>query len=96
MGFSIRDKADILLGVLGYTNNKTYSSDYETAFNLLSVNDFDINKIQKLQLALETDIKTESSYISLAGTVANIKIKNSDIDKIIYYVNLYDVNINIG
>jgi len=97
MNYTKRDKTNVLLGLLGYAQSKeARNRNYQTAYNLLNNNNFDIERIIKLHYALRFDEKTETSYISLAGETSTIKIKMSDINQIAYYVESWDVNISIG
>ena len=96
MNFTKRDKTNMLLGLLGYVNPNNYENNYQTAYNLLENNNFNFNKIKELHYALKFDDKTETSFISLAGIYSTVKIKMSDIDTLIYYLNLHDVEIEVG
>ncbi len=89
-------KANILMGLLGCVNPNNYESDFPTVYQLLKNNKFDIQKIIDLHYALNFDKKTETSFISLAGCYATIKIKMSRIEDITYYVNKHDVEIEVG
>ena len=89
-------KTNMLMGVLGYINENNYKNDYPTAYNLLENNDFDMQKIIKLHNDLEFDERTKTSFISLAGSYATIKIKMSELDDIVELVEKHDVEIGIG
>jgi len=91
-----RDKTNMLMGLLGYVNLNNYNSDYPVAYQLLENNDFEIKKIIDLHYALCFDKKTETSFISLAGSYATVKIKMSEVENIIHCVNEHDVEIEIG
>ena len=91
-----RDKTNLLMGLLGYVNPNNYDSDYHASYQLLKENDFNMEKIINLHFALNEDESTNTSFISLAGSYANLKIKMSEIEDIIALVQLYDVEIGIG
>ena len=93
---SKRDKANMLIGLLGCVNLNNYQRCYPNAYMLLEQNDFDIEKIIALFYDLKFDEETETSHISLMGEAPTIKIKMSEEEDIYKYVELHNVNIYIG
>ncbi len=91
-----KDKTNMLMGLLGYVNLNNYNSDYSTAFKLLEDNDFDIKRIIDLHYALCFDAKTETSFISLAGSYSTIKIKMSEVEDLAHHTATQNVEIGIG
>jgi len=89
-------KTNMLMGILGYVNSSSYKSNYKAAYDLLQKNDFNLEKIIKLHYDLEANETTNSSFISLAGEYAKIKIKMSNTENIINLINKNDVDISIG
>ena len=84
------------MGLLGYVNLNNYDSDYPVAYQLLENNNFNLKKIIDLHYALNFDKKTETSFISLAGSYTTIKIKMSRIENILSHVNKHNLEIEIG
>ena len=96
MQINNRDKTILLMGTLGYPNLTSFETNYNSALSLMENNQFDIKRIIKLHYDLQFDEKTEQCHISLAGSVPTIKIKSSDVERIVHHLENNNIKIDIG